>query len=68
MAQSSRAADGGRDIDIALVEVSVVLIANQNDPSFLNSNFLRYNGIVDKALRWRLPAVRMLICGMRCLI
>ena len=33
------------------MEVSVVLIANQNDPSFLNSDFLRYNGIVDKALR-----------------
>ena len=51
MAQSSRPAEGGHDIGIGLVELSVVLVANQNDPSILNPDFLRYNGIVDDALK-----------------
>ena len=51
MAQSSRTAEGGHDTGIALVEVSVVLVANQNDPSILNPDFLRYNGIVDETLK-----------------
>ncbi|MDE0333389.1 MAG: hypothetical protein OXI64_00400 [Defluviicoccus sp.] len=55
MAQSSRTAEGGRDTAIELVEVSVVLVANQNDPSILNPDFLRYNGIVDEALKLAQP-------------
>ncbi len=55
MAQSSRAAKGGHDTDIGLVELSVVLVANQNDPSILNPDFLRFNGIVDKALELKQP-------------
>lgn len=51
MAQSLRTAEGGHDTQIGLVELSVVLVANQNDPSILNPDFLRYNGIVDKALK-----------------
>ncbi len=51
MAQSSRAAGSGIDTEIGLVEMSVVLITKQNDPSILNPDFLRYNGIVDKTLR-----------------
>ena len=55
MAQSSRAAEGGHDTGVALVEVSVVLVANQNDPSILNPDFLRYNGIVDETLKLAQP-------------
>ena len=36
---------------MVLVELSVVLVANQNDPSILNPDFLRYMGIVDNALQ-----------------
>lgn len=57
MAQSSRAAEGGDDTGIGLVELSVVLVANQNDPSILNPDFLRYNGIVDKALKLAQPSM-----------
>ena len=55
MAQGSRAAEGGHDTDIGLLELSVVLVANQNDPSILNPDFLRFNGIVDKALKLKQP-------------
>ena len=55
MAQTSRTAKGGHDTQVGLVEVSVVLVANQNDPSILNPDFLRYNGIVDKALKLAQP-------------
>lgn len=57
MAQGSRTAEGGHDTQVGLVEVSVVLVANQNDPSILNPDFLRYNGIVDKALKRAQPAM-----------
>ena len=57
MAQSSRTAEGGHDTGIGLVEVSVVLVANQNDPSILNPDFLHYNGIVDKSLKLAQPAM-----------
>ncbi len=51
MAQGSRAAESGIDTGIGLVELSVVLVTTQNDPSILNPDFLRYNGIVDKTLK-----------------
>jgi len=51
MAQSAQTTDSGREIDIALVEISVVLVANWNDPSILNPDFLRHNGIVDSGLQ-----------------
>ncbi len=50
MAKGLQAAQGVQSNDIALVEVSVVLVSNQNDPSILNPDFMRYNRIVDKAL------------------
>ena len=55
MAQSSRTAEDRHDTEVGLAEVSVVLVANQNDPSILNPDFLRYNGIVDKALKLAQP-------------
>ena len=33
--------------DIKLIELSVVLVANSNNPSIINPDFLRYNKIVD---------------------
>ena len=38
---------------VKLVEVSVVLVTNQNDPSILNPDFLRHNKIVDAGLQVR---------------
>ena len=38
---------------VKLVEVSVVLVTNQNDPSILNPDFLRHNKIVDTGLQVR---------------
>ncbi len=57
MAQGSRSAESRPDTGIGLVELSVVLVANQNDPSILNPDFLRYNGIVDKALNLKEPSI-----------
>lgn len=57
MAKGLEAAQGERSSDIVLIEVSVVLVSNQNDPSILNPDFLRYNEIVDNALRLKEPAV-----------
>lgn len=34
-------------IDIKLIELSVVFVANSNNPSIINPDFLRYNKIVD---------------------
>ena len=41
----SPGSDGGNDIK--LIELSVVLVANSNNPSIINPDFLRYNKIVD---------------------
>ena len=41
----SSGSDGGNDIK--LIELSVVLVANSNNPSIINPDFLRYNKIVD---------------------
>ena len=38
---------------VKLVEVSVVLVTNQNDPSILNPDFLRHNKFVDAGLQVR---------------
>ncbi len=34
---------------LELVELAIVVAANQNNPSILNADFLKYNGIVDKS-------------------
>ena len=34
-------------IDIELIELSIVFVANSNNPSIINPDFLRYNKIVD---------------------
>ena len=33
--------------DLELIELSVVLVADSNNPSIVNPDFLKYNGIVD---------------------
>jgi len=57
MAQSAQTTDSGREIDIALVEISVVLVANWNDTSIINPDFLRHNGIVDSGLELKEAAI-----------
>ena len=44
-------------MNLSLVELSVVLVAGQNDPSIINPDFLRYNGIVDNQTGVANPAV-----------
>ena len=36
-----------RGNDLELIELSVVLVADSNNPSIINPDFLKYNGIVD---------------------
>ena len=50
MEQDAKAA-GGHQSDVALIELSVVLIADNIDPSMINPDFLRYNDIVDQSLQ-----------------
>ena len=57
MDENALAAESEHGTDTALVGVSVVLVANQNDPSILNPDFLRYNEIVDATLQLRESAV-----------
>ena len=47
MERDARSARAERGVNLSLVELSVVLVAGQNDPSIINPDFLRYNGIVD---------------------
>ncbi len=47
MAQDKTSSDRGNDWSVDIVEFSVVLVVNPNDPSILNPDFLRYNRIVD---------------------
>lgn len=46
-----------QDMGAALVELAVVLVANSNDPSVLNPDFLIHNGIVDGGAEISSPAV-----------
>ena len=50
MQQQDGAAAGGHQPDVLLVELSVVLVANGMEPSMINPDFLRHNGIVDRDL------------------
>ena len=36
-----------RKTDLELIELSVVLVADSNNPSIVNPDFLKYNGVVD---------------------
>ena len=47
----------GRHPDVALVDLSIVLAANPIDPTIINQDFLRYNGIVDAGLGTTEPPV-----------
>lgn len=55
--QGVRTEEGGHHADTMLVELSIVLVANQNDPSILNPDFLRHNGIVDTGLQLKEPPI-----------
>ena len=56
MEQDARAAGGNRS-DVALIELSVVLLADNVDPSLINPDFLRHSGMVDRGLRTEQPPV-----------
>ena len=56
MEQDAKAEDG-RESSIELVQLSVVLIADNVDPSIINPDFLRHNGIVDHGLQTGQPPV-----------
>ena len=51
MTQDKISSDGRNDWSVDIVEFSVVLVVNPNDPSILNPDFLRYNGIVDDSIQ-----------------
>ena len=57
MDQGAPAAAAGVEAGVMLMELSVVLVATQNDPSVINPDFLRHTGIVDPALQVKQPAV-----------
>lgn len=44
-------AAGGQGLDVAIINLSVVLIADNVDPSMINPDFLRHNDIVDPGLQ-----------------
>ena len=50
-------AEGGRQSSVELVQLSVVLIADHVDPSMINPDFLRLNGIVNHDLQTGQPPV-----------
>lgn len=56
MEQDAKAEDG-RQSNVELVQLSVVLIADNVDPSMINPDFLRHNGIVDHGLQTGQPPV-----------
>ena len=56
MEQDAKVA-GGHQSDVALIELSVVVIADNIDPSMINPDFLRYNGIVDQGLQAKQPHI-----------
>ena len=51
----------GQRPDAALIELSVVLIAENIDPSMINPDFLRHNGIVDSKLQTEQPPVSTVV-------
>lgn len=55
--QNARTTEDRHAAESGLVELSVVLVTNQNDPSILNPDFLRYTGIVDKSLKVSQPPI-----------
>ncbi len=55
MIQKTAALDIGKNTNNKLVEISIVLVADQNVPSILNPDMLRYRGIVDEALNLSAP-------------
>ena len=57
MERDARSARTEREVNLSLVELSVVLVAGQNDPSIINPDFLRYNGIVDNQTGIANPAI-----------
>lgn len=57
MAQNARTTEDRHAAEAGLAELSVVLVTNQNDPSILNPDFLRYTGIVDKSLNVSQPPI-----------
>lgn len=57
MSQVTQSAEGGQQRKLALVEISVVLLASPTDPSILNPDFLRHNEIIDKTLELKAPAI-----------
>lgn len=56
MEQDAKAEDG-RQSSVELVQLSVVLIADNVDPSMINPDFLRLNGIVNHGLQTGQPPV-----------
>ena len=50
------AADGAIS-DIKLIELSIVLLAESNNPSIVNPDFLLRNGIIDETWKLKAPAV-----------
>lgn len=44
-------------LDVAVINLSVVLIADNVDPSMINPDFLRHNGIVDPGLQTGQPLI-----------
>ncbi len=57
MEQKKTSGNGGDDRNVDLVEFSVVLVATSNNPSILNPDFLRYNGIVDAGRQVQEPCI-----------
>ena len=50
-------ATDAQGLDIAVINLSVVLIADNIDPSMINPDFLRHNGIVDSRLQTGQPLI-----------
>lgn len=57
MGQKQTNSNGGDDRNVDLIEFSVVLVATSNNPSILNPDFLRYNGIVDANRQVQEPCI-----------
>lgn len=57
MEQGAPAAATGAEAGVMLIELSVVLVTNQNDPSVINPDFLRHSGIVDPAMQAKQPVI-----------
>ena len=57
MEQDVQTTTAGHRPSAALLELSVVLVTHQNDPSIFNPDFLRYNDIVETGLKIVEPSI-----------